>query len=44
MISVLRTVCSSDHFYLQEPIRNRVLEQRHTKEEDILDPLKLTVP
>ena len=45
MISVLRTVCSSARSCFPGTAKkHRVLEKRHTREENVLDPLKLNVP
>ena len=45
MISVLRTACSSARSCFPGTDKEqRVLEKWHTKEENILDPLKLNVP
>ena len=45
MISVLRTACSSARSCFPGTDKEqRVLEEWHTKEENILDPLKLNVP
>ena len=45
MISVLRTACSSAHSCFPGPNKEqRVLEKWHTKEENILGPLKSNVP
>ena len=45
MSSVLRAVCSSACSCFPDLIKNRVLENRQTKEENImLSPLKLNVP